>query len=427
MEKTKVVSNDGYTDIVSQIGAKASKSARAAVVPQALFMPELVDAYGEDGIAQKITRIPATDALASGFEIVGDADGSLQKSVNAKKLGFRKAVRKAAKWTRLYGGAVVVLLIADGRKLEESAGSGEIVKIDCFSAGAIELSDLDFCKDKGSENFGNPDFFNVVMPDGSRIKVHYTRCVVFYGEDVPDDSRTMRRFTLKDRFFGLSALAIVIGRLKKMGLSEEGVADMMSEVNIGLFKLKGLDQKLSSRDGMSVVKKRFEAIEMGKSMCRAIIGDVDEDYSNVHTDLGGVPETLYRQMQLLSAASDIPMARLFGESGSGLSATGEGNQKLYDNMVESWREEHLTESVEAIVAAILSRNVAKRGKLEEYEIQWNPVSKPSDKEYVELCNMQANMYHTLIQDGVLSPEEVRTMMFKGGHTFQMMLPEEDGE
>lgn len=423
MARTKEVSNDGYTDIVSQIGARASKSARAAVVPQALFMQELVDAYGEDGIANKITRIVATDALASGFEIVGDADGALQKSVNAKSLGFRKALRKAAKWTRLYGGAVVVLRIADGRKLDEPAGNGPVVKMDCFSAGTVELSDSDFCKDWESGNFGNPEFFNVVMTDGARIKVHYTRCVVFFGEDVPDDSRTMGRFTLKDRFFGMSALAVVIGRLKKMGLSEEGIADMMSEVNIGLFKLKGLDQKLSSRDGMSLVKKRFEAIEMGKSMCRAIIGDVDEDYTSVHSDLGGVPETLYRQMQLLSAASDIPMARLYGESGSGLSATGEGNRKLYDNMVESWRDEHLTDSAEAVISEVVTRNV-NNGKAFEAEIQWNPVSKPSDKEFVELCKVQADMYHMLIQDGVLSPEEVRLMMFRGGHTFQMMLPEE---
>jgi hypothetical protein len=114
------------------------------------------------------------------------------------------------------------------------------------------------------------------------------------------------------------------------------------------------------------------------------------------------------------------MSKIFGESSSGLSTTGEGNRKMYDKKVETWIEDHVTEPVEHLVSDVLKRNANEAG---DVTITWNSVSQPSDEEYVKMFKEQTDSFHTLIQDGVVTPPEVRKMMFKNGHTFRPSLPE----
>ena len=411
----KQVSNDGYADLVKCIGTNSKKT--NVFVPEKYDYRQLADIYRFDGVGKNICNCVADDGTDPGFEIDGDTDG--EKFLVVKATGLRKAYRNAAKWTRAFGGAVVVKKIADGRKLQEEAGAGKIVGFNVYPCNMVTIESDDFDNDLASARYGEPSFYTVNMSNGEKVRVHYSRCEVFYGEEVPFKTNS-NEISQTVRIFGDSALVPVMKRLNKLGVSEEGVADLMSEVNIAFYKLNGLDSKLSAKDGMEIVRRRFQAIEEGKSMCRAVIGDTTEDFTIVNSSLGGVPETLYRQMQMLAAAAELPMAKIFGESSSGLSTTGEGNRKMYDKKVETWRDDHVTEPVENLVSEILARNA---GEKKPVTITWNSVSQPSDEEFVKMVKEQTDSFHTLIQDGVLSPMEVRTMMFKNGHTFKLSLPE----
>ncbi len=415
---TKQVSNDGYADIVKCIGTKKQST---VFVPEKFDYRQLADIYRFDGVGKNICNCVAEDGTAPGFEIDGDTGGEMFKIVN--KTGLRKAYRNASKWTRAFGGAVVVKKIADGRKLQEEAGKGLIVGLNVYPCSVVSVKMDDFDKDQSSVYYGEPIWYTITMFNGESVRVHRSRCEVFYGEEVPF-AKGNEEISQTVRLFGDSALVPVMKRLNKLGVSEEGIADLMSEVNIGFYKLNGLDSKLSAKNGMELVRRRFQAIEEGKSMCRAVIGDTTEDFSIVNSNLGGVPETVYRQMQMLVAAAELPMAKIFGESSSGLSTTGEGNRKMYDKKVETWRDDHVTEPVEHLVSDILERNAKEGGNV---TITWNSVSQPSDDEYVKMFKEQTDSFHTLIQDGVVTPPEVRKMMFKNGHTFRPSLPENDDD
>ena len=415
MEKQKQVSNDGYADLVKCIGTKRKNT--NVFVPEKYDYRQLADIYRFDGVGKNICNCVANDGTAPGFEIDGDTGGEMLKIVQKTK--FRKVYRSAARWTRAFGGAVVVKKIADGRKLDEIAGKGKIVGFNVYPCSCVSVKNDDFDKDVSSVFYGEPIWYTVTLFNGDTVRVHRSRCEVFYGEEVPF-SKGNEEISQTVRLFGDSALVPVMKRLGKLGVSEEGIADLMSEVNIAFFKLNGLDSKLSAKDGMEIVRRRFQAIEEGKSMCRAVIGDTTEDFSIVNSSLAGVPETFYRQMQMLVAAAELPMAKIFGESSSGLSTTGEGNRKMYDKKVETWRDDHLTDSVNNIVSEIIERNAVESKPV---DITWNSVSQPSDEEFVKMVKDQTDSFHTLIQDGVLSPMEVRTIMFKNGHTFKLSLPE----
>lgn len=414
----KQVSNDGYVDMVKCIGTKKQST---VFVPEKFDYRQLADIYRFDGVGKNICNCVANDGTAPGFEIDGDTGGEMLKLVI--KTGIRKTYRTAARWTRAFGGAVVVKKIADGRKLQEEAGTGKLVGFNVFPCSVVSVKNDDFDKNPGSVFYGEPIWYSITMLNGETVRVHRSRCDVFYGEEVPS-AKGDEEISQTVRLFGDSALVPVMKRLNKLGVSEEGIADLMSEVNIAFYKLNGLDSKLSAKDGMEIVRRRFQAIEEGKSMCRAVIGDTTEDFSIVQSSLGGVPETFYRQMQMLVAAAELPMAKIFGESSSGLSTTGEGNRKMYDKKVDTWIADHVTEPVEHLVSDILVRNAEEKG---DVTITWNSVTQPSDDEFVKMFKEQTDSFHTLIQDGVVTPQEVRKMMFKNGHTFRPSLPENDDD
>lgn len=418
--KTKVTSNDGYVDIVKAIGTK--RVAKTEFLPEKVDYRKLARVYRFDGIGKNICNCVADDGTAPGFEIDGDSDGSLLKKV--LKTGLRRAYKRAARWTRAFGGAVLVMKIADSRKLDEEAGKGKIVGFNVYPCSMVNVGHADYDTDQTSPNFGDPKWFTVTMRNGDKVRVHRSRCEVFYGEEVPSAEGMESSITGNELIFGDSALVSVMKRLEKLGMSEDGIADMMSELNVAYYQWKGFDAKLSMKDGLSLVKRRMEAVEMGKSTNRAIIGDIEDKYTVIKTDLAGVPETTYRQMQLVAAAAQLPVAKIFGESSSGLSTTGEGNRKMYDKKVETWMEDHITEPVEHLVSEILVRNLGKDG---DVTITWNSVTQPTDEEFTKMVKYQSEYFHTFIEDGVLTPEEVRTIMFKNGHTFKLSLPEEKPE
>ena len=111
----KQVSNDGYADLVKCIGTNSKKT--NVFVPEKYDYRQLADIYRFDGVGKNICNCVADDGTDPGFEIDGDTDG--EKFLVVKATGLRKAYRNAAKWTRAFGGAVVVKKIADGRKLQE--------------------------------------------------------------------------------------------------------------------------------------------------------------------------------------------------------------------------------------------------------------------------------------------------------------------
>ncbi len=425
--KTKEVSNDGYMDVVKSIGTTKKKGGKD-FAPENVDIRKIASIYRFDGIGKNICNCVAEDGCAPGFEIDGDTDGKILKEV--LKSGIRKAYKKAAKWTRAFGGALVVKKIADDRKLEQEAGKGKIVGFNVYPASQVSVSVDDYDKDQQSLTYGEPLWYTVSLRNVGNVRVHRSRCEAFYGEEVTCVDGMESSMSQSELLFGDSALVPVIGRLEKLGMSEEGIAELMSKVNVEWYQWDGYDQKLAMKNGMELVTKRMEAVQAGKSICNAIISDTKDKYSSIHSDLGGVPETMYRQMQMLVAAAELPVAKIFGESSSGLSTTGEGNREMYDKKVSTWMEDHVTEPVEHLVNDIIVRNLEGEG---DVSITWNSVTQPNDEKFTNMAKTQSEYIHTYINDGVITPAEARQIVFINGHTFRLSLPEkksgddDDGE
>ena len=123
---------DGYVNLLNKYGTKqdnseAYKFEREPVIPDM----QLTGLYEGNGLFSKIIDTPAEEALKHGFDLNLKSD-ELNAFVEdaLDDLEWEERAATAIKWARLYGGALIVMLIDDGRGLEEPVDWEHIRSID---------------------------------------------------------------------------------------------------------------------------------------------------------------------------------------------------------------------------------------------------------------------------------------------------------
>lgn len=412
-QQTTIQKDGAYFNAVSGIGTQLSKTQHNGVnlaERKFLTMQELSQMYELDGIAAKIVNCVVDDAFGNGFEIANDGDGSIQKELNS--IGFTESMQLAALYSRLYGGAIIVMRLRDGLKINEPAGKGEIIGFDVFSIAKVSISSADFESDINNVNYGKLNKVHIDI-GAENVEVNISRCFIVKGELVPDGDRNA---DVKARYFGSSTLNSINEKLAALGISFTAVEDAMQEFKVSGYKLNDLALMLSRPDGgKRDLENRFAAINLGKSMCRAVVLDKEDEYFTQESNFSGIPDILLKIMQLIAASADIPMAKLYGESASGLASTGEGDRMMYDQKVNSWR----MRTIYLPMCKMIEEYTERKGGVKCNEIVFNPVSVPSTKQFVEMCKAQADTMKIYFEMGVLTPDEIRKMVFEGGHSFNM--------
>lgn len=412
-----------YRNLVTGLGtAIADKTVHTQVAPSAPLSPErLSDIYMADGIGTKIVNCVADDATAKGWEISNDTKGELFAAMNA--LRIPATVGKAATFTRLYGGAIAVMMIADGIPLEQprTVGKGEVFGVKVFSSGRVVMTQADFVKDTSSKFYDDIEVFTIKKRDNSTFRVHASRCVVFRGIDVPD---CWQHASMEMEYFGVSALQGVFDRLAGLGSSMQGLDNMLLEPDVGIYGLNGLKEMASEDDnGIKKVQERMQVMHLSKNLLRALLLDKDDTYNQVSHSFTGIPESIHKEMQILSACADIPMTRLFGEAATGLNATGEGDKKNYDDKVMAFQTRTLSDPI-ARMATIVNDHNGKIIKGDFLQVNFAPVNTPTLLQMIDARFKQAQTDDLNIKNQIYSSEEARVNRIIGGYSFETVV--EDG-
>lgn len=419
---SNVVQIDGYSNFMSKVGSGNGSASTIVDAPFTQNVNNFIFAATTDGIANNIATCVPEDSLSVGFEIDGDGDGELLKQLTDSKYGFEKALIDAANKSRIYGGAIIVKKVSDGRRFNEEIGNGEIVGYESFSSGAIQR--IEFNTDQQSQDYGKPKAFFVTMLDGVQVEIHASRCVTFFGTSCPDTSVSGLNFTAKDKYFGISLFYGFIERLKRMGLDEAAISTLMQTLNVYVTQFDGFDDAMATPRGEEAIKRKCDIVSAYKSLCNMIVLDSKDKVSTLSASIAGVDAVMKMRMILVAAAAQLPMAKVWGETASGLSNTGTGDLKLYYKKCETWRNRHAKPVIETLVADFAQRNF-NGGEFSH--ITFNPISVPTIEELVTLYERQANTYEKWINVGVLTPETAKRMVFSNGHTFLMNLPKDEQE
>jgi phage-related protein (TIGR01555 family) len=370
---------------------------------------------GDDTAARAIEKLP-DDAIAPGFDLLisGDDAKDTQEKIEQrwKDLGAVGTIRAALHYERAYGGGAIIIGADDGQDLRTPLNLDGVRSVDYLTVlEPRECTPLWYYSNPLAPNFRKPSIFQVspisrgVEQDGQwgaePFEIHESRLISFGGRVVNADSTTDG--------WGDSALTLMYRVLRDFNGVWDAAATLTQDFSQSVFKIQGLAQILANDDDQAF-RRRLQALDLSRSIVRAMVIDGEEEFERKATPLTGLPDLLDRFESRVAAAVGMPVTVLFGRSPAGLNATGESDLQIWYDTLGTYRDHKPIPALEKLTAALL----AEAGSTpDRWSIQGRPIKEASDKEIAETRQIHAETAKVLIEAGVLYPEEVAQSLFGG--------------
>lgn len=434
---------DGYTNLLNKYGTKQDNSTAYQYTPEVFVDDmELVRLYEGNGLFKKIIDRPAEEAVKHGLDIdFGDEDIAEYVDDRMDDLGFEEAFATAEKWARLYGGSIIVMLVNDGRGLEEPLDWNSVRTIEelrVFERSVVQpdytsLYNYHFMDSmKGIGSYGEPEYYHVTSMYGY-FTVHRSRCLVFRNGRLPEHTTNAQY-----RYWGVSEYVKIKRALRECITSHEDGVKLLERSVQAIYKMKNLANMLATANGEDKVLQRLQVIDMARGILNSIAIDNDgEEYSFENLTLAGVKDVIDSTCNMLSAVTDIPQTILFGRSPAGMNSTGDSDMENYYNMVENIQKQNMKANTRTIIDLILRQGYLDRRikEVPKYKVKFAALWSLSDTEQANVAQTKAQTEYTKAQTAqiymeasVLDPSEVRTSLAtEGEFDIEEVITEEDLE
>lgn len=403
---------DSLSDVIWQYGAQYVDTPSGLVVPDY----DLAEKYQYNGLFSKIIDRPAEEALKHGMKYnVGDPQLEEFLDDALDRLDWEDKATTAIRWARLFGGSIIVMLLDDGRGLEEPVNWADIHSVEellVYERAVVQ-------PDPDTYRTGKATYFDVSSTYGGFFRVHRSRCLVFKNGSLPEFGAPQQYF-----YWGLPEYVRIKRDLSIVQKTHQNAANMIEKSVQPVYKMMGLQDTLAAEGGDTAVLKRLNVIDQARGMLNSIAVDMDgEDYAFQTFQLSGTQEILESTYNLLSAVTCIPQTILFGRSPAGENATGESDLENYYNFVEGIQKRMLKKNIRTLLKAVTQAGVYD-GSIEDpgtIKPTFKPLWSLSEAEQatVELTKAQraqatAQTAQLYIDMQVLQPDEVRQALSQDG-------------
>lgn len=415
---------DGYVNLLNKYGTKqdnseAYKFEREPVIPDM----QLTGLYEGNGLFSKIIDTPAEEALKHGFDLNLKSD-ELNAFVEdaLDDLEWEERAATAIKWARLYGGALIVMLIDDGRGLEEPVDWEHIRSIDELRVYERSIVQPDYASlyqqdygGKGVGNrvskFGQPEYYYVSSIYGS-FKVHESRCLVFRNGVLPEQTSNATYL-----FWGMPEYVRIRRALRETVTAHTDSVKLLERSVQAIYSMKGLASLLTTDDGENQVLKRLQLVDTSRGLLNSIAIDSEgEQYDFKTFQFSGVKGVIDATCNMLSALTNIPQTILFGRSPAGMNATGDSDFESYYNFVEKIQRLMLKRNLRTLLDVVFRAGIASGDVAEEpdYKLEFKPLWSLSDTEQAavdqtkaQTALVKAQTAQAYVDMQALDPTEVR--------------------
>ena len=407
-----------YVNAMTKYGTMRDSDSAYRFTPEPMVSDSILTTYYEqNGLFRKIINIPAEKAVKDGLNLDsldGETVGYIEDKLD--RLDWECKAAEALKWSRLYGGAIIVMLVDDGGTLETPLNINNVKRIEELRVyeRAVVQPDYTSMYTGGFE----PEYYNVNSIYG-HFKVHKSRCLIFKNDKMPEVASNDQY-----RHWGVPEFTRIRNELRRTGTSHESANKLLDRSVQAVHKMKDLNSLLATEEGEEMLLKRLEAVDLARNILNTMAIDAEgEDYAFATFSMSGVKDTVEVSCNMLSAITNIPQTVLFGRSPSGMNSTGESDLENYYNFIEQIQKVALKGNLRTLLD-IIFREALNTGEIKElpkYKIKFNPLWSLSEKEKAEVENTKAQAAKTraetaclYIDAQVLDVEEVRKSLSKTG-------------
>lgn len=409
-KKNLPVATDGFENLLTGMGTykdplESTTFRRGKTITQ---NQELVTSlYSQNWLAGAVVDVPADDMTRNWITIL-DEEVTVEESIEKElsRLKAKQKINQALKWASAYGGALIIMMVDDGRDMEKpltlaavrTKGIKNLIVLDRHrvTVGPLETNLL-------SNNFGKPEHY---MVSRSGQKIHHSRVLRFDG-NIP----SIEEFETNG-YWGNSTYEKTWMPIANSQTVSQEIAGMTKESNIDVYKIEGLNEMIAlGPEGEAAATKRLTVAHQLKSYINGIALDKNDDYEKKSNTFSGLAEIDDKFLMKVSGASQIPMSKLLGKSDAGLNGNGEGDLKNYYDNVSGRQEVEMTEPIQTLLNVI---HVSEQGRIKEINFEYNELWQMTQEQQSAIELNNANRDAIYIDRGVVSIEVAQKELKSNG-------------
>jgi len=398
-------SNDGFENLLTGLGGSKDAQTymnfkRGTLLSQNLeFVSSL---YSQNWLASAVVNVPVNDMTRNWIDILDESKEEEVLEKEMDRLKVQSKFNQALKWASAYGGAIIIMMVDDGRDMSEELvpaairnnGIKNLIVLDRWriTSGPIDTNLL-------SPNFGLPDHY-LVSRNGQQI--HHSRVLRFDGEITSIDEFE------RNGYWGYSIYEKTWQPIaNSQGLSLE-IAGMTKESNIDVYGIEGLNEMVAmGPDGEAAVTKRLTVAHQLKSYINGIALDSKDTYEKKSNTFSGLAELDDKFLLKVSGASRIPPSKLLGKQEAGLGDTGQSSLTNYYDDLSGRQENEVRDPLQRLLNVI---SAAKTGKPGNVDFEFAPLWQMSQEQEANISRTNADRDAVYLDRGVITVQTVQKQL-----------------
>lgn len=406
---------DDYENLVTALGTGKDKSRSTRFGPDHdLDVTELDELYEHEPLAARIVDRVVDDGTREGWSVVGNDPSfnyaELTEGFDAIRVD--EAVADGWRWARLYGGAIIIMVVNDNRPMNEQIDLSRANRI--LALHVIEspfATPRDFRPGLGSSAFRNPEAYDVLAPGGSLSRsIHSSRVIRIEGIRVPP-TRIVARGGWPP-----SVLDRVWTDLKRLGSVMGYGENIMHELSVMVLKMTGFRTAAAgSGKSKAELQKAVETMRMFIDQLHTLVIDAGDEYVESTRSVSGLDALMGRFVDGLVRVTDMPRTILLGEQPGGLNANADSEIRAWFDFVSSQQRLILQPILNRIVGLELLLREKRGGPVPlDWSIEFASLWQPTEKEQADTAAVLATAAATLVSAEIASPDEMRAKFVSEG-------------
>ena len=260
---------------------------------------DLIALYEGNGLFAKIIDTPAEEATRRSPTLRGNKCTAAFVADELGRLEWDEQALTAVRWARLFGGAIAVMLVDDGGRLEDPLRVEHVKSVAdlrIFSRSQIETELVD----------DQPEYFHIASMYGG-FTAHASRCLTFRNDRAPELSENT-----VFHLWGIPEFYRVNEAVQRAALASSQTVKMLDLCGQAVYKAHGISAALATEDGEQQIMRRLQVLDMARRMLNTVVIDAEgESYDFLALELAGRGEIAEIALRYLAAVSRIPPEILY--------------------------------------------------------------------------------------------------------------------
>jgi hypothetical protein len=356
--------------------------------------------------------VVAEDMVRGGIDIQAEMQpGEVDELLRyMRRMGVNGRLSDALKWSRLYGGAVAVILV-DGADGFTPLHLDDVKKEGFKGLHVLDRHQItpstDVVKDLGPM-LGYPEYYTVNNSQGlGSLKFHHSRVLRFVGVELPYHERQV------EQGWGASVVERAYDRILALDSSTHGSANMMLRSYLRTIGVKNFRSILAAGgNAEKALYKMFNMIRQMQTNEGLTLLDSEDTFQTHNWSFAGVYDALQAFSEQIAGATGIPLIRLLGQSPKGFS-TGESDLRTYYDTIATAQDDDLRPPMETLLP-ILSMSLWGKPLPDSTQFDFNDLWQPTEIDKSTIATNDAQSVAGLYSAGLISEEQAQTALRDGG-------------